>query len=502
MVGENRQYNSKSQDECPHSLVTPLNAYQYACPNLLLMFESSHVKSQMNVSIYAQQLELFQLFKPASNISCTSKFKFVDLFAGIGGFRIPLEELGGKCLGYSEIDKEAIKVYRRNFIKDANLDEVDLGDITKLSQFPFEIDVLVGGVPCQPWSIAGKLQGLEDPRGKLWIDVFRVVKANRPKAFIFENVKGLTEPRNIQSLKYIINNLTSSGYVVKYQVLNSYDFGLPQDRDRMFIVGIRNDIENCWGFTFPKPINKQIKLYDVIPGIQRSHFIKKKFSPEVLFDGKIPAARGRFQKIDELNDFFLFNDIRDGHTTIHSWDLIETTAREKLICKTLLKNRRKKIYGLKDGNPLSFEVLKILIPELKQEEIDTLVTKEILHLVERQGYEFVNSKISSGINGISKIFLPHADAIATLTATGTRDFVATISIECQEPEAYRQTFIKEIYHQKKFKPLTAQDYARLQGFPEWFHIAENENTAKHQFGNAVSVPVIYSLTKALLEVIL
>jgi len=456
----------------------------------------------MNTSVYAQQLELFQLFNPTCNITSQSRFTFVDLFAGIGGFRIPLEELGGKCLGYSEIDKEAIKVYKENFIKDANLDEIDLGDITKLSQLPFAIDILVGGVPCQPWSIAGKLQGLDDPRGKLWIDVFRVVKANLPKAFIFENVKGLTEPRNLLSLKYIIDNLTSSGYVVKYKVLNSYDFGLPQDRDRMFIVGIRNDIENCWGFTFPQPLHKQIKLYDVIPGIQRSNFLKKKFPSEVLFNSKIPASRGRFQKLDELNDFFLFSDIRDGHTTIHSWDLIDTTPREKIICKTILANRRKKIYGLKDGNPLSFDILKTLIYELKQEEIDTLVTKQILRTVGDQGYEFVNSKISSGINGVSKIFLPHADAIATLTATGTRDFVATISIECQEPEPYKKTFITEIYQKKKFKPLTAQDYARLQGFPEWFKIAENETTAKHQFGNAVSIPVIYHLTKALIKVIL
>lgn len=456
----------------------------------------------MNPSVYAQQLELFELFKPTSIRPGKSKFTFVDLFAGIGGFRISLEELGGKCLGYSEIDKEAIKVYQQNFIKDANSNEANLGDITKLSQFTFAVDVLVGGVPCQPWSIAGKLQGLDDPRGKLWMDVFRIVKANQPKAFIFENVKGLTEPRNLQSLKYIINNLTASGYVVKYKVLNSYDFGVPQDRDRLFIVGIRNDLEKCWGFTFPKSLDKQLKLYDVIPGIERSNFIKKKFSPQILFDGKIPAARGRFQKIDELNDFFLFTDIRDGHTTIHSWDLIETTAREKLICKTILKNRRKKIYGNKDGNPLSFQVLETLIPELTLAESDSLVAKEILRIVEGKGYEFVNSKISSGINGISKIFLPHADAIGTLTATGTRDFVATISIECQEPEAYKQTFIREIYQKKNYRPLTAQDYAKLQGFPQWFKIAENETTAKHQFGNAVSVPVIYHLIKALLEVIL
>ncbi|NJK65734.1 MAG: DNA cytosine methyltransferase [Microcoleus sp. CSU_2_2] len=455
----------------------------------------------MNPTMYAQQLELFDLFNPSSN-KARSHFTFVDLFAGIGGFRIPLEELGGQCFGYSEIDKKAIQVYRKNLIKDDNSDEVYLGDITNLNKFPFDIDVLVGGVPCQPWSIAGKLQGLDDPRGQLWRDVFRVVKANRPKAFIFENVKGLTEPRNIESLKYIINNLTASGYVVKYEVLNSYDFGLPQDRDRLFLVGIRNDIEKSWGFTFPKPLDRQIKLYNVIPGIERSNFQKKKFPPSVLFDGKIPASRGRFQKIDELNDFFLFTDIRDGHTAIHSWDLIETTSREKLICQTIMKNRRKNIYGDKDGNPLEFKVLKMLVPELQQSELDCLVAKDILRTVDSKGYEFVNSKISSGINGISKIFLPHADAIATLTATGTRDFVATMSIECQEPAAYKQTFITEIYQKHKFQPLTARDYAKLQGFPEWFKIYESENTAKHQLGNAVSIPVVYHLTKALLEIIL
>jgi DNA (cytosine-5)-methyltransferase 1 len=456
----------------------------------------------MKPGIYGQQLELFQLFQPVNVISSKSKFTFVDLFAGIGGFRIPLEELGGKCLGYSEIDKEAIKVYQNNFIKSDNAEEVYLGDITQLNQLPFEIDVLVGGVPCQPWSIAGKMQGLDDPRGKLWLDVFRVVKINQPKAFIFENVKGLTEPRNKSSLEYIVYNLTASGYVIKYQVLNSYDFGLPQDRDRVFIVGIRNDIENCWGFTFPKPVNTKLKLSDFISDLQPAKFIKKKFPTKVLFDSKIPASRGRFQKIDELNDFFLFADIRDGHTTIHSWDLIETSTREKLICQSILKNRRKKIYGQKDGNPLSLKVLKTLITDLQEEEIDNLVSKEILRFVEGQGYEFINSKISSGINGVSKIFLPHADAIGTLTATGTRDFVATISIECQEPEAYKQTFIKEIYQKKKFKPLLAQDYARLQGFPEWFQIANNESAAKHQFGNAVSVPVVYHLVKALLTIIL
>ncbi|NJN07904.1 MAG: DNA cytosine methyltransferase [Richelia sp. RM2_1_2] len=459
----------------------------------------------MQLSYNPQQLDLFELFKPIKPnlVTIKPKFTFIDLFAGIGGFRIPLSQLGGICLGYSEIDKEAIKTYQKNFISEQNSNEFFLGDINNINKLPFDIDVITGGVPCQPWSIAGKLKGLNDPRGKLWLDVFRVVELNQPKTFIFENVKGLTEPRNKNSLNYIINNLTALGYIVKYQVLNSSDFGLPQDRDRIFIVGIRNDLENCWGFTFPKPLNQKIKLYDVISGIEKRDFIKKKFTPNILYKGgKIPASRGRFQGIDELNDFFTFADIRDGHTTVHSWDLIETSVREKLICQTILKNRRKKIYGLKDGNPLSFQVLDKLIPYLNQKELDSLIQKDILRLIEDKGYEFVNSKIYSGIEGVSKIFLPHADAIATLTATGTRDFVATVSLECQEPELYKHSFIQNIYKQKKFKPLTAQDYAKLQGFPESFQIANSETTAKHQFGNAVSVPVVYNLAKALLKLIL
>ena len=450
-----------------------------------------------------QQLDLFQLFKPTKSITAQAKFTFVDLFAGIGGFRISLENLGGVCLGYSEIDKEAIKVYQKNFIEHShNINEIYLGDITNLSDLPFTIDLIVGGVPCQPWSIAGKLQGLDDPRGKLWLDVFRVVRQNQPKAFIFENVKGLTEPRNRQSLEYILNNLTESGYVVKYQVLSSYDFGLPQNRDRIFIVGIRKDIDNCWGFTFPEPLNNKIKLCDVVSGIEKESFPKKKFAIKSLYNGaKIPASRGRFQKIDELNDFFTFADIRDGHTTIHSWDLIETTPREKLICQTILRNRRKKIYGIKDGNPLKLTSLQSLIANLQIEEINDLVDKEILHLIEDRGYEFVNSKISSGIKGVSKIYLPQADAIGTLTATGTKDYIATTSIECAEPEIYKQRFIEEIYLPNKYKPLTARDYAKLQGFPDSFQMADNDSTAKHQLGNAVSVPVIHHLALSLLQII-
>ncbi|AFZ49505.1 DNA (cytosine-5-)-methyltransferase [Dactylococcopsis salina] len=455
----------------------------------------------MNPVISGEQLKLFNPHLLKS--FCQNRFTFIDLFAGIGGFRIALEKLGGKCLGYSEIDRDAREVYQKNFINYVNSDEIDLGDVKQIHHLPWRIDLIVGGVPCQPWSIAGKSGGFDDPRGRLWFDVIRIVELNQPQGFIFENVKGLTDPRHQKSFSYILESLTNSGYQVQWKVLNSYDFGLPQDRQRVFIVGNKTLDNDRIFFDFPQPLKQKPKLYNAINHISCQEVIKTKFPPEILYGGKnkIPPARGRFQKIDELNDFFIFADIRGGHTTIHSWDLIRTSEREKYICEVLRKNRRSKKYGNKDGNPLSFADLLTLIPDLKLRELEKLVKKNIIHYKER-GYEFVNSKISSGINGISKIFMPYADAISTLTATGTKVFVSKIAIPCQTPDEYKRLFIKEVYRKRRFKSLTVKDYAQLQGFPDYFIPHPEERTAKKQFGNAVSVPVVFHLTQSLLLVIL
>jgi len=453
----------------------------------------------MTTGLKPRQLNFF---KPFGYNFQAFNFTFVDLFSGIGGFRLALEELGGKCLGYSEINQESIKVYENNFINHSQTSETYLGDITKLDKFPWKVDVIVGGVPCQAWSVAGKLQGFEDPRGKLWFDVFRVIKINYPQAFIFENVKGLVDPIHRDSFDLIIENLQKLGYAVKAKLLNAYDFGLPQNRERVFIVGIRKDFLHCQNFVFPEPLELKPKLYQFISDLKISDNLPKaKIDSRILFGDKIPRSRNRFQKDDELNDFFVFCDTRNGHTTIHSWDIIKTTPREKMICHTILRNRRKKKYGEKDGNPLSFAALAELIPELIEKELEKLVQKQILRYVENKGYEFVNSKNSTGIHGIYRVFLPHSDIIPTLTATGTKDYVAKVTIEnCENPEEYKQRFITEIYQKKKFKPLSARDMANLQGFPDWFMIADREDIAKQQLGNAVPVPVVYHVAKSLLTV--
>ena len=142
------------------------------------------------------------------------KFTFIDFFSGVGGFRIAAEKNLGKSIGFSEIDKSALLVYEKNFNTN---NETAFGDITKLKKLPYA-DVYFGGVPCQSWSIAGSKKGFDDPRGKLWEDTIRVTKLNKPKCFIYENVKGLFDPRNRDNLDLLLREFNQAGYRIYYKL--------------------------------------------------------------------------------------------------------------------------------------------------------------------------------------------------------------------------------------------------------------------------------------------
>ncbi len=189
------------------------------------------------------------------------KFTFIDLFAGIGGFRIAMQNLGGKCLFTSEWDKEAQRTYRANF------GEVPFGDITKeetKAYIPDNFDILCGGFPCQAFSIAGKRGGFEDTRGTLFFDVAEIIKRKRPKAFFLENVKGLRNHNGGRTLATILNVLRNDlGYFVpEPEIINARNFGVPQNRERIYIVGFRKDL-NVTEFEYPKPTNKDVTFADV-----------------------------------------------------------------------------------------------------------------------------------------------------------------------------------------------------------------------------------------------
>ena len=183
------------------------------------------------------------------------KFNFIDLFAGIGGIRIPFEKLGGTCVFSSEWDKHAQHTYVHNF------GETPAGDITQIKETDVpDHDILLAGFPCQPFSIIGDKQGFEDTRGTLFFDIVRILKQKQPSAFLLENVKQLLTHDKGQTFAVIQEQLSRLGYTIYHEVLNALDFGLPQKRERIFIVGFRDPI----AFAFPKPIGSYKPLSEVL----------------------------------------------------------------------------------------------------------------------------------------------------------------------------------------------------------------------------------------------
>lgn len=191
------------------------------------------------------QLNLFHdLLNAPFHDSASPKFTFVDLFAGIGGIRIPFTELGGKCVFSSEWDKAAQISYSYNF------GEVPFGDITKINSDSIpKHDVLLAGFPCQAFSIIGKMKGFADTRGTMFFEVARILQHHQPKAILLENVKQLVSHDGEKTFKVILDTLAELGYSVKWKILNALDFGLPQKRERVIIVGFKSAAA-CEQFNF------------------------------------------------------------------------------------------------------------------------------------------------------------------------------------------------------------------------------------------------------------
>ena len=198
------------------------------------------------------------------------KIRFIDLFCGIGGFRIAFEEacqeqdINAKCVFSSDIDK---------FVQDsygANFGERPYGDITQIDEKDIpDHDILFAGFPCQPFSIIGQMKGLNDTRGTLFFDIARIIKEKEPKAFILENVKQLVGHDKGNTLKVILKSLKDLGYHFQYSVLNALDYGLPQKRERIVIVGHKEPIM----FTYPDPIKPFKPLTEILETrVDKKHY--------------------------------------------------------------------------------------------------------------------------------------------------------------------------------------------------------------------------------------
>lgn len=227
----------------------------------ILQYEFPKEEISNIVAEEALQYGIFDTFDVPYPPVVNPKFKFIDLFAGIGGFRLAMQNLGGKCVFTSEWDKDAKRTYKANF------GERPFGDITKeetKAYIPDGFDLLCAGFPCQAFSIAGKRGGFEDTRGTLFFDVAEIIKRKQPKAIFLENVKGLRNHNGGKTLATILNVLRNDlGYFVpEPQIVNAKDFGVPQNRERIYIVGFHPST-NVTEFNYPKPLDKKVTFADI-----------------------------------------------------------------------------------------------------------------------------------------------------------------------------------------------------------------------------------------------
>jgi len=208
------------------------------------------------------------------------KFKFIDLFAGVGGIRIPFEELGGKCVFTSEWDKFSQITYEANF------GEKPHGDITQIDEKDIpKHNLLLAGFPCQAFSQAGLKKGFQDTRGTMFFEIARILDHHKPNAFLLENVKGLRGHDKGNTFKTIVSILNELGYqTLESEVLNAKHFGLPQNRERIFIVGFKKNVN----FQFPTPPQTPTRLGNIL---------QKKVSNKYTISDKLWAgAQARKQK--------------------------------------------------------------------------------------------------------------------------------------------------------------------------------------------------------------
>jgi len=261
------------------------------------------------------------MFKTKKKRNKNSKFTFIDLFAGIGGTRLGFESAGGECVFTSEWDIHSQKTYEANF------GDKPHGDITKIksSDIP-DFDVLLAGFPCQPFSSIGKRQGfLHETQGTLFHDVARIIKDKQPRAFMLENVPGLLTHDNGNTYKVIENTLKELGYTVDHKVLNSAEFGVPQQRKRIYIVGFRKDVvEDDFQFEYPEGKKKNVFISEFLEKNAEGYSISKKLQDGYLHkldDGRpmvvdhnshihVKTLVASYHKIQRLTGTF----VKDGET--------------------------------------------------------------------------------------------------------------------------------------------------------------------------------------------
>ncbi len=426
------------------------------------------------------------------------ELKCIDLFAGIGGIRKGFEQacidqgVQSKCVFSSEIKESARRILLEN-----HPNEEIAGDITKVdpSSIP-DFDVLLAGFPCQAFSSAGKRQGFNDTRGTLFFNVAEILKVKKPSGFILENVPGLLNhdmahaKKNSKighTLQVILNTLEELGYQYSFKVLNAKDFGVPQDRKRIYIVGSSKF----------KPILDEFPQKTVTLSNILEHGLPlkdTKFTKALIKNVGLQNLAGKKCK-----------DKRGGEQNIHSWDLElrgKLNKREKNLLNQLVKERRKhkwaEQYGIEwmDGMPLTLEMIKTFLdyPQLENDLNDCVQKgylkfehpKSLIHDKNGATHREFNTKLPKGYNIV----------------TGKMSFEVN---EVLDPNGFTPTLVamdmEHLYvvDGKGIRPLSLREGLRLFGYPEDFKFEIPTKLGYDLLGNTVVVPVIRAVASRLVK---
>lgn len=343
------------------------------------MPKSKKIEYNKNMPVLTGVKKQLTLDVSKSKPKKVADFTFIDLFAGIGGTRIGFEAAGGQCVFTSEWDPAAQKTYAANF------GEIPEGDITKIStkEIP-DFDVLLAGFPCQPFSSIGQRKGFEHKtQGTLFYDVARIVKDKRPKAFLLENVQGLLTHDKGNTLSTIVEVLTDLEYDVQYRLINAADFGVPQMRKRVYIVGIDKTLKGVdpSTFTFPEGnSNKYVDIGDFLEDNVEGYSISKHLQKNYLFklnDGrpKILTKKSKgpaktlvasYHKIQRLTGTF----VKDGPTGVRLFTENECKALMGFPKDFKVPVSRTQMYR-QFGNSVVVPVIKAIAKELKPFIVDS-----------------------------------------------------------------------------------------------------------------------------------
>ena len=407
--------------------------------------------------------------------------KFIDLFSGIGGFRSGLEKNGHKAIAYSEVDKYAKQSYTSIY---ETSEELDLGDITKVSNGQWQdlkgkANIIVGGSPCQSFSLAGKRRGFEDTRGTLFFHYVNAIKEVQPEFFIFENVKGMMSHDKGETIKTVLSSFNEIGYDIDFDVFNSKYYGVPQNRERIYIVGKRKDL----GINESRESVKGKKKLDKLKNwaIENINYVK------LLPENNNENVEKRLVDVleDEVDEKYYLSEEKTKKLTLNL-DLTESKKSDIAIKQVGNIVDNKETFG---GNPQRGRVYNSegLSPALNCMRGGGLEPKIAVREATKQGYAIAEQ--GDSVN------------VSYPTSTTRRGRVGKQVAQTLQAGEVNQGVVMNDIRIRKLSPLECW---RLQGFTdEQFYKAKDSGVSNSQLykqaGNAVTVNVVDAITKELFK---